>query len=81
MTSVFIRGTDDRLYERWLDTNAGVWAWTPHGGPTLAASPTATSIDGTARVFVRNTQGGIDENYRVNWTWLWGGHPGTNKVP
>jgi uncharacterized protein YvpB len=61
---VFVRGTDNQLYQRTF--NGSAWGnWLPLGGQ-LAAEPAAVeSADGSIDVFVRGTDNGL---YRKTWT-------------
>ena len=76
--SIFLRGTDGNLYERWWDASIGSWRWMDHGHPEntfVASAPGALHesremyvVGGDAHLWSRAFMDG-------SWTWVDRGMP------
>jgi hypothetical protein len=65
---LFVRGTDNRIYQNHYDRGWGGWSEVPGGGSTPSA-PAAANYQGGAVVFVRGTDNRIYQNHNNDRGW------------
>lgn len=78
-TSIWVRGVDDRLWQRWWTGSS--WQWTKHDGVIVTSSPSAAPRPDGHVVWVRNGNGGISERVWNGSAWSWVDHPGNLMLP
>ncbi len=64
---VFVRGNDNKLWQRWYRNGSWSSSWATQGSPNggLAGSPAVASLDGNLTVFGRGSDGAL---WQISWT-------------